>query len=123
MTFADWITSDSWMDYRQQQALRDLDDEVASLSSTLSRQYQESSRLRSELGSLRGSVEERLTRLTRSWDAPGASPLDLLEEDAFRADGSPLARLARTAGAGGCCQPANGSRRPRRSTHRPRPPR
>jgi membrane protein implicated in regulation of membrane protease activity len=69
VTFADWITSDSWMDYRQQQALRDLDDEVASLSSTLSRQYQESSRLRSELGSLRGSVEERLTRLTRSFDA------------------------------------------------------
>lgn len=57
------------MDFRQQQALRDLDDEVASLSSTLSRQYQESSRLRSELSSLRGSVEERLTRLTRSFDA------------------------------------------------------
>ncbi|MEH1128306.1 hypothetical protein [Micromonospora sp. CPCC 206061] len=69
MTFADWITSDSWMDYRQQQALRNLDDEVASLNSTISRQYQESSRLRSELSSLRGSVEERLTRLTRAFDA------------------------------------------------------
>ncbi|GLH97592.1 hypothetical protein [Phytohabitans aurantiacus] len=69
MTFGDWIASDSWMDYRQQRALRELDDEVASLNSTISIQFQESSRLRSELSSLRGSVEERLTRLTRAFDA------------------------------------------------------
>ncbi|MDQ7905063.1 hypothetical protein RB614_11075 [Phytohabitans sp. ZYX-F-186] len=67
--FTDWLVSDNWQDYRQQRAIRELGDEVSSLSSSLYSQQRESSRLRSELSKLQGSVEMRLDRLTRAFDA------------------------------------------------------
>ncbi|MGN9909626.1 hypothetical protein ACTMTJ_18945 [Phytohabitans sp. LJ34] len=67
--FSDWLMSDNWQDYRQQRAIRELGDEVTSLSSSLYTQQRESSRLRSELSKLQGSVEMRLDRLTRAFDA------------------------------------------------------
>ncbi|MFC0528668.1 hypothetical protein [Phytohabitans kaempferiae] len=67
--FTDWLMSDNWQDYRQQRAIRSLGDEVSSLSSSLYTQQRESSRLRSELSKLQGSVEARLSRLIRSFDA------------------------------------------------------
>jgi hypothetical protein len=67
--FTDWLTSDNWQDYRQQRAIRELGDEVSSLSSSLYSQRRESSQLRSELSKLQGSVEMRLDRLMRSFDA------------------------------------------------------
>lgn len=67
--FSDWLMSDNWQDYRQQRAIRELGDEVSSLSSSLYTQQRESSRLRSELSKLQGSVEVRLARLTRAFDA------------------------------------------------------
>lgn len=67
--FTDWLISDNWQDYRQQRAIRELGAEVSSLSSSLYSQQRESSRLRSELSKLQGTVEVRLERLTRSFDA------------------------------------------------------
>jgi len=67
--FSDWLASDTWQDYRQQRAIRELGDEVSSLSSSLYTQQRESSRLRSELSKLQGSVEVRLERLARAFDA------------------------------------------------------
>lgn len=67
--FTDWLASDNWQDYRQQRAIRELGDEVSSLSYSLHSQQRESTRLRSELSKLQGSVEMRLDRLMRSFDA------------------------------------------------------
>src|SRR5262245_17981564 len=67
--FVDWLIADSWQDYRQQRAIRELGSELTSLSSSLSAQRSESGRLRSELAKLQGSLEERVSRLTRAFDA------------------------------------------------------
>ena len=58
----DWLTSDSWQDYRQQQQLRDLD---ASMSAARS----ESHRLRSQLSQVQGGLESRLEKLAKAFDA------------------------------------------------------
>jgi len=58
--FADWMTTDSWSDYRQARRIRELDTELSSLNSSLSRQRADSSRLRSQLAQLQGSLEERI---------------------------------------------------------------
>ncbi|WP_213450156.1 hypothetical protein [Rhizomonospora bruguierae] len=67
--FADWLSSGNWVDYRQRRELRELDSQVSALTSSLSTQARESSRLRSRLSYLEGSLEERMRRLTRAFDA------------------------------------------------------
>jgi hypothetical protein len=67
--FTDWLASDSWLDFSQQRSIRALRDDVSYLNSSLSSQMRESGRLRSELSKLQGSVESRLNRLARSFDA------------------------------------------------------
>ncbi len=67
--FSDWMTTDSWSDYRQARRIRELDTELSSLNSSLSRQRADSSRLRSQLAHLQGSLEERINRMSRSFDA------------------------------------------------------
>jgi len=67
--FADWMTTDSWSDYRQARRIRELDTELSSLNSSLSRQRADSSRLRSQLAQLQGSLEERISRMSRAFDA------------------------------------------------------
>lgn len=58
-----------WTDHRQDQALREMEDQVASLSSSLWQQRSEASQLRSQLGKLHGSLEERINRMARAFDA------------------------------------------------------
>ncbi|GAA3284182.1 hypothetical protein Dvina_01975 [Dactylosporangium vinaceum] len=60
--FQDWLVSDSWQDYRQQRAIREIE-------SSLDGQRAESRALRSQLSRLQGSLEQRLSRLIRSFDA------------------------------------------------------
>jgi hypothetical protein len=67
--FSDWMTTDSWSDYRQARRIRELDGELTSLSSSLSRQRADSSRLRSQLAQLQGTLEERINRMSRAFDA------------------------------------------------------
>jgi hypothetical protein len=67
--FSDWLSSDSWQDYRQQRAIRELDSEVAALNSSLYRQQSVSSQLRSQLAALQGTLDEKVNRLTRCFDA------------------------------------------------------
>jgi hypothetical protein len=67
--FTDWFLADSWQDYRQQRAIRELDSQVYALNSSLSRQSTESRHLRSQLAQLQGSMEDRLRALTRAFDA------------------------------------------------------
>jgi len=67
--FYDWLTTDSWSDYRQRRDLRRLDSEVETLSDSLSQQSAEARRLRSQLAQAQGSLEERVSRLARSFDA------------------------------------------------------
>jgi hypothetical protein len=63
------MTTDSWSDYRQARRIRELDSELSSLNSSLSRQRADSSRLRSQLAQLQGSLEERINRMSRAFDA------------------------------------------------------
>jgi hypothetical protein len=58
-----------YSDAGQRRVIKELNAEVTSLNFTLSSQARESSRLRSELGKLQGSVEARLKRLTVAFDA------------------------------------------------------
>src|SRR6266540_2638251 len=67
--FVDWLVADSYQDYRQQRAIRELGSEVTSLTSSLAAQRRESGRLRSELAQLQGTLDERVSRLTRAFDA------------------------------------------------------
>lgn len=60
--FQDWLVSDSWQDYKQQRAIREIE-------SSLDGQRAESRALRSQLSRLQGSLEQRLSRLIRSFDA------------------------------------------------------
>ncbi|MFI5906004.1 hypothetical protein [Dactylosporangium sp. NPDC051541] len=60
--FQDWLVSDSWQDYKQQRAIREIE-------SSLDGQRAESRALRSQLSRLQGSLEQRLNRLIRSFDA------------------------------------------------------
>ncbi|WP_433612666.1 hypothetical protein ACQP2P_01965 [Dactylosporangium sp. CA-139114] len=60
--FQDWLVSDSWQDYKQQRAIREIE-------SSLDGQRAESRALRSQLSRLQGSMEQRLSRLIRSFDA------------------------------------------------------
>lgn len=61
--------ADSWQDYRQQRAIRELGSELTSLGSSLAAQRRESGQLRSQLAKLQGSLEERVSRLSRAFDA------------------------------------------------------
>jgi hypothetical protein len=67
--FSDWMLTDDWVDYRQQRNLRRLGDELSTLNSSLYEQRAESSRLRSQLARVQGSLEERITALSRAFDA------------------------------------------------------
>ncbi|GAA2333103.1 hypothetical protein [Dactylosporangium salmoneum] len=60
--FRDWLLSDSWQDFKQQRAIREIE-------SSLSGQRAESRALRSQLSRLQGSIEQRLSRLIVSFDA------------------------------------------------------
>ncbi len=66
--FVDWLVADSYQDYRQQRAIRELGSEVTSLTSSLAAQRRESGRLRSELAQLQGTLDERVSRLTRAFE-------------------------------------------------------
>src|SRR5689334_22610606 len=63
------MTTDSWSDYRQARRIRQLDTELESLISSLSRQRADSTRLRSQLAQLQGTLEERINRMSRAFDA------------------------------------------------------
>lgn len=65
----DWLMADSWQDYQQQRAIRALDSELTTLGSSLAAQRRESGLLRSQLAKLQGTLEERVNRLTRAFDA------------------------------------------------------
>ncbi|WP_433218396.1 hypothetical protein ACQP00_12355 [Dactylosporangium sp. CS-047395] len=60
--FQDWLVSDSWQDFRQQRAIREIE-------YSLNDQRAESRALRSQLSRVQGSIEQRLSRLISSFDA------------------------------------------------------
>ena len=60
---------DGWQNARQRRAINELSGELSSLSSSLARQRSESSRLRSQLRQVHGSLEQRVARLTTSLTA------------------------------------------------------
>ncbi|WP_433059197.1 hypothetical protein [Dactylosporangium sp. CS-033363] len=60
--FQDWLVSDSWQDFKQQRAIREIE-------FSLSDQRAESRALRSQLSRVQGSIEQRLSRLITSFDA------------------------------------------------------
>lgn len=62
---SDWLRSDSWQDYRQQRAIRDLEGQVAYEASSRAA----ASRRQSVLAKQQGSLEARLARLTRAFEA------------------------------------------------------
>lgn len=64
--FGGWIQES---DYTQSRRIRELSEDLGNVQSSLSRATRTASALRSDLASLRGSIEARLTRLTEAFDA------------------------------------------------------
>jgi hypothetical protein len=67
--FVDFMFSDSWQDYRQGRRIRDLEDHISSVNHSLSSARASQRRLHSELSKVRGSLEQRLDRLSAAFDA------------------------------------------------------
>lgn len=67
--FVDFMFSDSWQDYRQGKRIRGLEDELSSVSASLASARSSQRRLNSELSKVRGSLEQRLDRLSAAFDA------------------------------------------------------
>ncbi|MGH3880602.1 MAG: hypothetical protein ACRDSK_26555 [Actinophytocola sp.] len=67
--FIDFMRSDSWDDYRQNKRLRGLEADLSSVSASLASARSSQRRLHSELSNVRGSLEQRLNRLSAAFDA------------------------------------------------------
>jgi hypothetical protein len=58
-----------WADYRQNRQIRDLQDDLERVSSSLASAHSSNRRLQSELSKVTGSIEQRLNRISAAFDA------------------------------------------------------
>src|SRR6266545_4632386 len=58
-----------WADYRQNREIRELQDDLSRVSSSLASAHTSNRRLQSELSKVTGSIEQRLNRISAAFDA------------------------------------------------------